>query len=269
MRLSAARPSIAWRSSAVRRRKFTNSARSRWSAARYSSRSRARRVALARSGARSRRAALVGEMSISSARCWARVRRSGGSLRVGMAVRRRGGRRARSSSPTRSGPSRWPASRRGVWAPGRRRRRRRGRAPVGGEDEGDLLHVGGPVLVADEDPDPARRATVPTSSPRYARFSRAEKTRRSLSLWANSGAPMTFRRPSLKTSSTASPSYSRMVRRIRSPTRRASGAWGWSSGMAPRPARSGRPSAPTRSFRSAATRSGSPGRPGRGSRGPA
>ena len=34
IRPSAARPNIAWRSSAVRRLKLTNSARSRWSAAR-------------------------------------------------------------------------------------------------------------------------------------------------------------------------------------------------------------------------------------------
>ena len=85
---------------------------------------------------------LVGETSIASMRCWLGSR---GIVLVLSAwrVRRRGGRRARSSGRTRSGRCRWPGDRPSVSARGRRRRRRRGRAAIGREDERDVVHLGG------------------------------------------------------------------------------------------------------------------------------
>src|SRR5215218_1668955 len=62
-------------------------------------------------------------------------------------------------------------------------------------------------------------ATPSMSWARYTRFSSAAKTRRSFSLWANSGAAITLSRPSLNSSSIASPSNSCRLLTIRSPTR--------------------------------------------------
>src|SRR5262245_14721830 len=72
IRSSPASPSICSRSSAVRRRKFVNSARSRWSPARYSS---ARVLAAASSPCSPSMSArsFVGETSSSSIRSWERV----------------------------------------------------------------------------------------------------------------------------------------------------------------------------------------------------
>ena len=74
------------------------------------------------------------------------------------------------------------------WAPGRRPRRRPGRHAVRRQDQRDVLHLLGPVLVADEDLDAAGPGHgSPRASPGRPRFSRAAKTCRTLSLRSNSG----------------------------------------------------------------------------------
>ena len=84
---------------------------------------------------------------------------------------------------------------------------------VRGQDERHVLHLRGPVLAADEDLDAAGAGHAPHQRRRGRPGSRGRaKTRRSFSLWANSGAAITLSRPSLKTSSTAAASNSRIVR---------------------------------------------------------
>ena len=120
------------------------------------------------------------------------------SLAWASVVRRRGGRRARSSGRTRT-----------------RRCRSRGDRPSGSGPRTPTTPTARPGRPYGARTSDTSRisagafswpmntwirplpAMSPTSSPRYVRFSSAEKTRRSFSLWANSGASMTLSRPSL------------------------------------------------------------------------
>src|SRR3954451_22851234 len=144
IRSSAASPRSRWRSSAVRRLKLRNSARSRWSAARYSSDcvvaawSSAWRASISASS-------LVGEMSMSSVRSSARVRRSGIEV-VHQFVHQ-----ARHEANRADGL--------GVAHPGGPEHAdhadRTTRPPVRRQDERDVVHLVRSVLPTDVDHDPA------------------------------------------------------------------------------------------------------------------
>ena len=213
MRSSPARPRSRWRSSAVRRLKFRNSARSRWRAARYSS-------ACAVAASRSRPAAPRCRRAAWSARRRSRRRAprrgSCGRVRLGIQVVHQ--------LVHEAGHEADRADRLGVAHAGRPEHADDADGAAGpavrGEDERHVVHLLARVLGADEDVDAARRPRRCRRARRGRPGSRAPlNTCRSLSLWANSGAAMTLSRPSLNTSSIAAASNSRRMRTIRSPTR--------------------------------------------------
>src|SRR3954447_5951180 len=145
MRSSPARPRSRIRSSVVRRLKFWNSARSRWSAARYSS---PVCTAASRSAANASiwATSAVGETSISSARSCARVLGRSGIEMVHQFIHEAG------HEPHRAdglgvGHTRRPEDADDA--------DRAARSPVRGKHERDVAHVDRLVLVADEDLDPA------------------------------------------------------------------------------------------------------------------
>src|SRR6476646_3895601 len=146
IRSSPASPSSRIRSSLVRRLKFWNSARSRWRADRYSS---VVRIASSRSVVRASiwPSRAVGEMSISSARSSARVRGRSGIQVIHQFVHEAGHETDRADGL-------------GIGHPGRPQDTDDADRPSGPaircEDERDVTHLEGLVLVTDEDLDAAR-----------------------------------------------------------------------------------------------------------------